>query len=407
MEEEKNKPWYDAFYGRDSKKVIVTHLRGLEPEDRKLVEQYLDFKRAKDGISWIRSEKIAYSVATWRKRGFLAKPFREATKEDIIAAINRLEESDYAWNTKTDFKKLLKYFYTWLEGEDQMIAPKKVRWIRITKQRSKKEPYRPPTDEEMKRMLKAAASNEFPEAMLPIVAILGEMGGRIGEAANGRKLWDIIDTPQSVKFAITGKTNDRKPPLGWSLPYLRAYLNRHPRKDDPSAPLWIGKRGKTMKYQMIWRYFKKIVKKAGIERRVWHHLLRHYSWTAMTRAGMPSSINESYHGLVKGSKQSAVYDHTDEDDAEKYVHAIAGIKAMPRNEVNMEIQPCPRCGMQNGFSITECQRCGLVLNPKDLEDFEKKRLDAQKEAFKGLLDEILEEKGITGAKAGKNLKTRD
>ena len=52
-------------------------------------------------------------IARW-----LNKPFEDATKEDIIKLVQRIELSDYSDWTKHDYKAMLKIFYKWLRGSE-------------------------------------------------------------------------------------------------------------------------------------------------------------------------------------------------------------------------------------------------------------------------------------------------
>jgi len=48
----------------------------------------------------------------------LGKPFEEATKDDIVELIAKIERRGYAEWTKHDYKVILRKFYKWLRGTE-------------------------------------------------------------------------------------------------------------------------------------------------------------------------------------------------------------------------------------------------------------------------------------------------
>ena len=59
----------------------------------------------------------------------MASPFEEATKDDIVELIAKIERRNYAEWTKHDYKVILRKFYKWLRGTDDY--PPEVRWIKV------------------------------------------------------------------------------------------------------------------------------------------------------------------------------------------------------------------------------------------------------------------------------------
>jgi len=60
---------------------------------------------------------------------WIDKGFSKATKSDIKQVVGRTEQSSYSDWSKHDFKVILKRFYRWLKGNDE-VYPEEVRWIR-------------------------------------------------------------------------------------------------------------------------------------------------------------------------------------------------------------------------------------------------------------------------------------
>ncbi|MEM3573642.1 MAG: hypothetical protein QXJ62_05385 [Nitrososphaeria archaeon] len=83
--------------------------------------------------------------------------------------------------------------------------------------------------------------------------------------------------------SVHGKTGLKCLPLVLSFRPLLDWLNIHPQKDDPNAPLWPSRYGKGMCYQ----YFRNVVKRcaieAGLKKAVWPYLFRHTQLTWMAK----------------------------------------------------------------------------------------------------------------------------
>ena len=109
--------------------LCLEHLRkekGIGEENIREIEMFSKIRLAK-GSGYGRVAKVVYCIrflARW-----LGKPFREATKDDLIALVGELETKDYAEYTKYDFKIVLKMFYKWLKGNDEVFPPE-ISWLK-------------------------------------------------------------------------------------------------------------------------------------------------------------------------------------------------------------------------------------------------------------------------------------
>ena len=72
-----------------------------------------------------RVAKIVYCLRNMAK--WLNKPFRQATKDDLIGLVGDLESNvNYAEHTKYDYKVVLKMLYKWLLGNDEIYPPSRM-----------------------------------------------------------------------------------------------------------------------------------------------------------------------------------------------------------------------------------------------------------------------------------------
>ena len=78
---------------------------------------------------------------------------------------------------------------------------------------------------------------------------------------------------------VDGKTGPRRVRLIASVPALAQWLSVHPFRNDPNAPLWVGVgtvgRNEPLSYNGARAMLKRLVKKAGVNKRVYTHLMRH------------------------------------------------------------------------------------------------------------------------------------
>ena len=109
-------------------------------------------------------------IAQW-----LNKPFLEVTEEDIRDLITQISQSDYAELTKVDFKKLVRRFYKWLEGNNKSY-PDKVDWIKCKEKIGNKESLDIITPSEIKKVIDTCESPRDKA----FISLLYEGGFRIG-----------------------------------------------------------------------------------------------------------------------------------------------------------------------------------------------------------------------------------
>jgi hypothetical protein len=96
------------------------------PKNKADIVSFSKIRLAK-GSTHGRVAKIVYCMYHWAR--WLGKPFNEATKDDLVIAVGELESTKFAEHTKYDLKVVLKMFYKWLEGNDEMMPPK-VTWLK-------------------------------------------------------------------------------------------------------------------------------------------------------------------------------------------------------------------------------------------------------------------------------------
>ncbi len=334
------------------------------------ISSFSKIKLAK-GVSPGRAAKIIHCLRLLAKR--LRKPFRQATKDDLIALVGNLERSDYAEHTKYDLKVMLKMFYKWLKGNDES-APPEIAWLKKSKKNlNHKLPEDLLSEDEVLQMVEAAINPRDKTLIL----VLYETGCRIGELLS-LQMKNVNFDQYGAVLRVTGKTGDRRVRIISSAPVLASWLNAHPRANDPDAWLWFQyknnkKTDKCLRHGTVYATLKKIAKRAGIQKKVYPHLFRHSRATALANKLTEAQMKEHF-GWVQGSEMAATYVHLsgrDVDNAFLKIHGL--VQAENAQEEKLKLRICQRCKDHNSPSSKFCTKCGLPLDEQTMAMIENKR----------------------------------
>jgi len=200
--------------------------------------------------------------------------FDAATKSDIEDLVFKIERSDYSPWTKRDYKVVLKRFYRWLKGNDEEY-PEEIKWIKTTlKAKDELLPEDLLTEDEVMKLVEAC-SNPRDKAF---IITLYESDARIGEVGSMR-MRDVSFEGSYARLMLKGKTGSRRVIVVAAVPYLQTWIQNHPLKHDPDAPLWVNlgtvNRFKAMSYPALAKILKVAAKRAGLSKKVHPHKLRH------------------------------------------------------------------------------------------------------------------------------------
>jgi integrase len=372
-------------------KDIYNHARQLESIQTKLNQAAIsirnqelirEFDRAcfMESLSKPRRIKLIGTLIILA-RDYFRKDFDQASKDDLQKVVMAIDSrDDYSPWTKHSYKTIIKKFYKWLKFGDEYRSkleyPKIVAWLRC----SLKKKHRPKinscdilTESEVKRLIDAA---EHPRDKA-FICMLYELGARIGEIG-GLHLKEVSKDKHSYLVDLEGKTGHRTPRIVISDPHLTHWLNAHPLKDRRDAPLWcmIGARnkGNKMKYGTFRALVLRLVRKAGIKKRVYPHLFRH---TRVTHLLLNKQINEAqakvYFGWVPSSTMLSEYSHLVSSDVNDAILAMHGIKTGEEKESLLKPQQCPRCACINEKEALFCHKCASVLDVKTAITLDEKR----------------------------------
>ncbi len=331
---------------------------GVCAKNRELIYAFARERLAK-GVGKLRMVKCIYCLrylATWHKASF-----EEATKDSLLGLVVAIDDEKLSPASKSDFRAVLKLFFKWYKGNDEVYPPI-VSWIKTTFKRKHKLPEELLTEEEVFSIAKAA-DNPRDRAM---VLVLYETGCRIGEIMTLRMKNVQFDQYGAV-LRVTGKTGDRRVRIISSAPALSAWVQIHAMADNPEAPLWppLSTNKKyhmnIMEYQCVHKLLKDLAVRAGVKKRIYPHLFRHSRATALAGKLTEAQMKE-YFGWVQSSDMASVYVHLSGRDVDDALLALQGLKKPDtKTEELMKLRPCPRCQEKNSPIAKFCLRCGTPM----------------------------------------------
>ena len=350
--------------------------------------------------------------------------FKKATRNNVEIIMRKINRMDYTENTKQDYKVALKKFFKWLRGIDEKgVYPPEVKWITASVSSAKQElPDNLPDEDDVKKMIQAA---DHPRDKA-LIASLYESGCRIGELASLR-IGDIHFDEYGAFMVVSGKTGSRRIRLIFSAPILASWINAHPDKGRPEAPLWVVigttkrfsnaaesnakykfKWSYAMKYRAITKMLKKLAQKAMVTKKVNPHAWRHARATYLANKLTEQQLKHLF-GWKQSSDMAAIYVHLSGRDVDDALLTLYGKKKKPEDGKDSALTPleCPRCKEANEYSNTFCKKCGWTLDQEEAaklrnrkkeadeiinkltEDPENLKLIAKAIAKLGLVDELM------------------
>ena len=373
------------------KKDIYDYSRRLEAATRKLEKSAIsernkefirEFDRAcfMEALSKPRRIKLIGSLIILA-RDYLKKDFDKASKDDLKDIVIKIESvDDYSPWTKHSYKVILKKFYKWLKFGDEyrtkLEYPKIVSWLRCGLKKKDQPRIRASdilTEDEVKKLIDVA---EYPRDKA-FISMLYELGARIGEMG-GLCVGEVTRDKYGYIIDLEGKTGHRTPRIVIADPHLTHWLNLHPVKDNPEAPLWIltGNRykNKRARYGTFRALVLRLVARAGIKKRVYPHLFRH---TRVTHLLINKQINEAqakvYFGWVPNSTMLSEYSHLISSDVNDAILAMHGIKTEQEKQSPLKPQQCPRCAIINSVDARFCHKCGSPLDVNTALELDEER----------------------------------
>ncbi len=338
-------------------------------------EQLLRFHRDRLSMGLSKPRQYKYMYTLERLAREFKKDFESATKEDVMELVGFFENTNLSAWSKHDYKVVLKIFFRWLRRTDEY--PPEVKWIKTTIRHKHLLPEEVLTEEEVKKLVDAAACLRDKAFIL----VLYESGCRIGEILT-LSLRNVQFDDYGAVLLVSGKTGDRRVRIMASAPKLASWVENHPLKSNADAPLWVtfstnhhhGNLGYTATKEML----KATAKKAGINKRVYPHLFRHSRATFLARHLTEAQLKQHF-GWVQASDMASTYVHLSGRDVDSALFKLQGMDVEKQEkETILKLVPCPKCAQNNSPESKFCMRCGSPLDVGTALKVDELRIKADK-----------------------------
>lgn len=325
------------------------------------IKEFVDGELVFENLSEVRRKNYVQRLrvaARWIPDAFL-----NPGKDDLKKVIIHLNSDGYTESTKATYLKMLKKFYR--KRLPRSKFEKLWENVKIPNPKSSVTQADLITEPEMIRILENS-KNARDRALF---ATLYDSGCRIGEILlmQIRNL-SFDDYGAVLEVPWAGKTGRRAVRIvGDSVPYLRAWLDNHPDRNNVDAPLFCNIadsiRGRPMTYDDVRSALQKTIRRAGISKRIHPHLFRH-TRASILAGKVPESPLEAQMGWIHGSRQTATYVHLSGKQQDEAILRAMGIEIAEKENIPMP-RKCPRCDTANGSNAAYCRKCWLPLDPAE------------------------------------------
>ena len=327
----------------------------LSKRQLETINEYDVEQKAKGNGFSTRKNRIQFLMLFARETG---KEFDDITKKDINKFLARKETTP---NTLNSYKSQIKHFFKWLGKEDMVkhLIQKRVEDIVESKALW--------TEEEIQKLIETAT---HPRDKC-FVALLYDLAIE-RKAIVEMSIKDVEIIANTVYVTVTGKRRGgrtrRRLQCISSAPYLIDWLNCHPYKDNPEAPVFISlaenSYGQRVHYNFTYQRLQWLAKKAGMKKKIRPHLIRHSKLTDLYRKGFNGIALQRYAGWVNGNMEQRYINLTAEEMDKEREAIERGVEYKPPEAKPSEMLAinCPRCKHVNKQDAKYCEQCWLPLN---------------------------------------------
>ncbi|MCH8833949.1 MAG: tyrosine-type recombinase/integrase [Thaumarchaeota archaeon] len=340
----------------------------LSPKNSQLIINY-NREMIKDSLAKATRRKHLEVILLQSR--IINKDWDQVTKEDIDEIVYQImqkysPESGQETNCTADHKKVLKIFYRWLKlgsrSHSEVGDPVETKKIRTKKIKCKIAREDLLTEEDLEKLLRACGGSLRNKALIHVQY---EAGTRPGELLS-LNIKNVKFDQHGAFIHVDGKTGARPVRIVTSVPSLASWLDSHPFREDPEAPVWINLRkdkyGEPMNWAAANKVLKTVCQRARLSKKVTLNLFRHTEATNSAKF-MTEAQLRIRHGWTQESKIPANYVHLVNADVDKSYLSHLGI-IREENEKPTVPKICHICKMPNSPESDLCNKCGKPLDLK-------------------------------------------
>jgi integrase len=388
--------------------------RDLSKKNQELIKRY-DKEMITQGLGKAARHKNLQIVLNLSR--LLGKDWKGVSKDDVENLVIKIielysDKNGQETYTSYDHKKILKIFFRWLKlgsrEQKQVGDPPETKNIRIKKVKDKISREDLLTESDLTRLLYCCGDHLRDKALIDSHL---DAGTRPGEILN-LQIKHVEINKFGANLKVDGKTGARKILLIKSVPNLQAWLNNHPMKNNPEAPLWINQStrhfGKPLTYASAYQMMRRRGKQAGLSKRVYLNLFRHTAATSAANFMTEAQMKER-HGWTPYSKMPGRYVHLNNADVEEAILAHYGITSKKDEQKQKPPKLCQICDTHNSHDATVCVKCAKPLDLPTaikLEEAENKKYESVMDQMAQMKEELEDLKYGPSGRANRYNKVR-
>jgi len=234
---------------------------------------------------------------------FSNRELPKITKDEINAYILRLiQEKDISPSQQNQRINSIKFYY-------EKVLGRKSEYYDIGRPRKERKLPDVLSKEEIAAMIKSTENKKHK----CLIAVIYSCGLRRSEAVN-LKTEEIDLKRMQVKIRGGKGKKDRYVPLAKKT---LVYLNEYYKNDEPKIFVFEVKPGRKYSATSVYNVIKKTAKNAGVQKRVYPHILRHSFATHNLEQGMDLRFIQELLGH-ESSKTTEIYTHVSQKDLQKF-----------------------------------------------------------------------------------------
>jgi integrase len=305
---------------------------------------------------------------------------REAA-EDLVRWMNDRYDNE---ESNASFRRALRTFARRVTDGDGI--PESVEWIPTTLSNNYDPSPNPGDmlhwDEDVLPMIDATLNDR--DAAL--IAVAWDAGAR-GDELHDLTIGDVTDHKHGLQLTLRGKTGQRTVTLIPSVPFLQQWLNSHPDRNDPNAPLWSKLSSPdSVSYETLWKAVTRAGERAEIAKPVNFTNFRKSSASYLASQGMSQAHLEEHHGWVRGSDVAGRYVAVFGDAADNELARIHDVDVEEDESDPVGPIECHRCGRDTPREEPFCMWCDQALDHGAQEEIETEQRE-QRTALLRLVQE--------------------
>lgn len=284
--------------------------------------------------------------------------------EEIVRWINKTYDNE---ETNRDYRVALRVFGRRVSEENDEKPPSSLEWIPSGTSRSYNPQPRPGDmlrwEDDVLPMIEATHNNRD----AAIIATAFDAGARSGELRS-LTVGDVSDHRHGLQITVDGKTGQRTVTLIPAVPHLQRWLQDHPARDDPTAPLWSKLHSpEPLSFRMFKKLLESAAERAGVDRPVTLTNFRKSSASYLASNGMSQAHLEEHHGWTRGSNAASRYIAIFGSAAENELARIHGLDVSEEEGEPIGPIVCYRCERETPRDKEFCVWCEQALDPQAVE----------------------------------------